>query len=263
MTKNTFNDDEEKNFEELRDMTKNGISSFTNNILKHRATFKDQFQKKYRMFKETFQERIPEAKSRMISNVSILGATYSIFKDILDFPFNFVQMQDHFVDCTEKQIRKLNSASIINKWWDCYLASLKGNKDDRLQVGKDLKVEQRRLFFNFTNVYMKIQRQWWNQFHETMPGKSTMKDQLKKDSAFMFAHTKGIRMDTTRDAINTSAYEIDLTKTNLNDEIFNAIQYQLEEGTIFEKKIESPATPDEQLILKDENGDFFENIKDD
>ena len=262
MTKNTFNDEEVKNFEELRDMTKGGISSFTNSILEHRSTFKDNFQKKYRMFKETFQERMPEAKSRMISNVSILGATYSIFQNILDFPFSFVQMQEHFVNCTEKQIRKLNSASIVNKWWDCYLSALLGHKDDRLQVGVDLKIEQRRLFFNFTNVYNKIQRQWWTQFHETMPGKSTMKDQLKKESSFITAHAKGIRMDEGRDAINTSAYEVDLTKINLEDELFNAIQYQLEEGTLFHKEIESPATPKEQLILRNENGDFFENIKD-
>jgi len=252
MTKSEFSDEEVKTYEELQDMTKGGISSFANDVLKYRGEFQKNFQNKYRMFKETFAERMPDVKSRMISNVSILGATYEIFKEKVDFPFTFTQMLEHFMSCTTQQMHKLNSASIINKWWDCFLSSLRGHKDDRLTLGVDFKTEQGSLFFNMTNVYNKVQRQWWIQYHEAIPGKSTMIDQLKKESTFIATH-KAVWISTGN---NTSAFEINFKKLSIYDELYNAMQFQMSEGGFFENS-NPPVTPKEQNISKNENQEFF------
>lgn len=249
MTKNTFNEEAVAHFEELRDMTKGGLSSYVNDLLKYRDTFKEKFQQKYRMFKEGFGEKMPDAKSRMISNVSILGATYEIFKEILDFPFTFTEMQNHFISSTEKQMRKLHSASVINKWWDCYLAAIKAPRESRLMINVDFKLEGTLLFFNPTSTYNSIQLQWWKQYHESIPGKSTMLDSLKKDRAFVEAK----KSEWIAPGYNTSVHVVNIKQLSVFEELRNAIEYQLSEGTIFEKP-KSPATPVENEIPKQEQG---------
>lgn len=260
MTKNEFNEEEVKNFDELRDMTASGISSYSLEILKHREHFKANFQQKYRMFKGTFNEQVADARSRMVSNVSVLGATYEILKDKINFPFTFNEMVAHFKRCTEQQVRKLNSESITNKWWDCFLASLRSPIQDRLQVGVDFKLDGTHLFFTFTNVYNKIQRQWWTQFHEAIPGKSVMKDQMQKSAEFVFSHAKGIRMASGAGNSSTSAFEMNIKDMSIYDDIFNAIQYQLsaKDSIAF-----PPATPLKENNTQNtlgENGDFFSEI---
>ncbi|WP_271406598.1 DNA primase [Tenacibaculum soleae] len=260
MTKNEFSEEEVKNFDELRDMTTSGISSYSLDILKHREHFKANFQQKYRMFKGTFNEQVADARSRMVSNVSVLGATYEILKDKIDFPFTFNEMVNHFKRCTEQQVRKLNSESVTNKWWDCFLASLRSPIQDRLQVGVDFKLDGTHLFFTFTNVYNKIQRQWWTQFHEAIPGKSVMKDQMQKSAEFVFSHAKGIRMSPGAGNSSTSAFEMDIKNMSIYDDIFNAIQYQLsaKDSISF-----PPATPLEKNNSENsasENSDFFSEI---
>lgn len=256
MTKNTFNELEVKEFEKLREMTKGGISSYTKEILQHRELFIKNFEQKYKMFKSSFREVVPEAKSRMISNIAVLGATYEVFKDVLQIPFSFIEMTDHFVKITKKQSRRLESASIINKFWDTYLAALRGPITDRLQVGVDLKIEGESLFFNFTNTFNKIQTQWFKQHRESAPGKGDLKDKLKKENCFVTYHERGVRMASGKACSPTSAFEINLSTLSLRDEILNAIEYQQSQGKAAFDVPNSPATPHEHEILKEDSSEM-------
>jgi len=241
INKNEFTEEEGKLYDEFKDMCSDGYSSYSVEILKHRNEFADNFIKKYRAFRKSFLERVPDAKTRMISNASVFGATYEIFKDILDFPFTFNQMEAHFIKCIEQQMRKLHSESIINKWWDCFLAGCKAPNHLRILISEDFKLEGRSLFFNYTNVYLKMQKIWWEQYKEAIPGKSFMKDQLNQSDAFVAYHAKGVRMDAGREVKASSGHEIDLTKTALYDEIYDAIQYQLSARSSIQFP---PATPE-------------------
>lgn len=249
MIKQTFNEKEVADFEVLKEMTQGGISSFTVEILEHRELFKQNFEQKYKMFKHSFGEQVSDAKSRMVSNIAVLGATYTIFKDVLHFPFSFLEMTNHFEEITVKQIRRLASASIINKFWDTYLAALRGPITDRLQVGVDFKIEGQSLFFNHTNTYNKIQRQWYTQHHEMAPGKNDLRDKLQKEPCFVQYHERGVRMKPGKSNSPTSAFEINLNVLSLRDEIYNAMEYQQSQGKgVFEEI--PPATPQEQTIVK-------------
>lgn len=250
INKNEFTEEEGKLYDEFKDMCSDGYSSYSVEILKHRNHFQEHFIKKYRGFRKSFLERVPDAKTRMISNASVFGATYEIFKEIIDFPFTFNEMETHFIKCIEQQMRKLASESIINKWWDCFLAGCKAPHQMRLIVGEDFKLEGRSLFFNFTNVYIKMSQLWYLQYKEAIPGKSFLKDQLNNSDAFVAYHAKGIRMDIGRDQKSSSAHEIDLNKTGLYDEIYDAIQYQQSaRGQIHFP----PATPENENIHKIES----------
>ena len=177
-------------------------------------------------------------------------------------------MEAHFIKCIEQQMRKLASESIINKWWDCFLFGIKSPENMRLVLREDFKLEGRALSFHFSQVYIKMSQLWFVIHKEAIPGKTFLIDQLKNSDAFVQYHAKGLKMDAGRDVKTSSGYEMDLSKTGMYDEIYDAIQYQMsktekEAGGSF---VFPPATPEEKTISKDklgETGDFFSEIIED
>lgn len=238
MIRTTFTEEEIAKYEELSDILAKGISSLGDDVLAHRLYYQKNFQKQYRIFKQGFGEKVPEAKSRLISNCSVLGATYHILKDRFQFPFDHARMTAHLVKITEAQMRRMASASILTKWWDCFLASMRGNIMDTLRLNKDFKIEYGTLHFNFTNVYNKIGRQWQQQYRELAPAKGQLMTELRKDSCYVMEKTSDRIGDT-----NTSSMLVNLEHVDLHQEIHNAMIWQMNEKTLFD---ESPATPNEK-----------------
>lgn len=222
----TFTLEETKNYDILKDYTKEGVSHFTDQLLVHRSLVEKTFQAKFRQCKENFIPMFDVKHTRVVSNLAVLGCIYEIFKDIISFPFNYSQMIGHFEKCTENQNRKLNSSSIITKWWDCFLAAMRGNKDDRIVVFRDLRLDGNILSFQFTSCYNKIQRQWMQQYRETAPNKLALQDYIKKDPCFL-KEVSSIKYEKGKDARNTSGYQIDVSKLQIQDEIINAIEWQI------------------------------------
>lgn len=222
----TFTLEETKNYDTLKDYTKKGVSHLTDSILKHRSLVATTFKSKFRDTKEKFIDQFEVKHTRVISNLAVLAATYAIFKDVITFPFTYNEMIKHFEKCTDNQTRKLNSSSIGTKFWDCFLASMRGNKDDRIVVFRDLRLDGNRLSFQFTSCYNKIQRQWMLQYRETAPSKVVLQDFIKKDACFQ-KEVSSIKYEKGKNARNTSGYQIDVSKLLIQDEIINAIEWQI------------------------------------
>lgn len=244
MVKNDFSAKERKAYDELEDMTKKGVSKFMADLLHERGEFDLKFKEKQRFYKSELSNRLPmkDVPARIVTNLSVLGATFDVFKDKKDFllPFGFNEMVLHFDQCVTQQVRKLNSASIITKFWDLFVAAMRGPRNNRIQNEHDFKLEGNKLFFNFTNVYNRIQLEWWPRYNESMPSKTMMAEAMKKEPFFIEHMQKGVRMANSATSPNTSAYVIDITKIDLQEELFYAIQWQRNEGTLFG---DSPATP--------------------
>lgn len=236
MTKNQFSEEENLNYEKLKDVINDGVSSIASDLIKYRDRFKKNFSENHRRYKTILQGFIPDAQSRILSNLAVLGSTYEILKDQITFPFSQDEMIQHFKNSAEKQVRVMATASISSKWWFCFIASLRGHKEDRLQVYRDLKIEGEKVFFNFTNVYNKIQRQWWIQYHESSPSKSTMMDALRK-SPYYIEELKSERLSEGRSAIKTSVIVLNLSKMeeDISQDINNGVEFQLIEGSLFDK----------------------------
>lgn len=228
MTKNNFNEEEMKLFDELKDITAKGVSGYSNEFFRHRKMFEENFEKYQRNWKGILQEQFPEAKSRIIFNLSILASVYGMFKDMNFFPFTQTEMMDHFQKGIEQQIRKINSASILNRFWELFIASLRGHKDDRIQVNNIVSVQGNLLFFNWTHVFAKVQRSWFAQFSEAAPAKSSVFEQIEKSGCYVES-LKSHSFDTGREANRTSAIVINLdalTEVVKND-IVGSIMFQI------------------------------------
>ena len=222
----TFTLEETKKYDILKDYTKQGVSHFTDSLLINRSLVELNFKSKFRHTKEKFIDQFEVKHTRVISNLAVLGATYEIFKDVVSFPFTYSEMLKHFERCTDNQTRKLNSSSIGTKFWDCFLASMRGNKDDRIVVFRDLRLDGNRLSFQFTSCYNKIQRQWMLQYRETAPSKVVLQDFIKKDTCFQ-KEVSSIKYEKGKNARTTSGYQIDVSKLLIQDEIISAIEWQI------------------------------------
>jgi len=244
MDKTVFNDAEVKEYEKLSDMTKKGISGFTDELLRHRDAVKNNFKYKFREFKATLGARNEEANSRMITNLSVLGTFYQMFQNVVQFPFSHNDMMEHFDASLQKMMNKMDSASTINRWWDCFLQSMRGTLADQLRVGRDIKIEGNKLYFNFTNCYNRVSRQWYTQYRSESPAKGLMMDALKKDKAWLDA-VAGVRFSGGREGRSTSAYVVNLEEIQIKDELLMAMQFQKSEGALFapesKEKAEKPA----------------------
>lgn len=256
MTKNEFNEEEMKLFDELKDITANGVSGYSHEFFKHRILIEENFEKAQRSWKGILQEQFPEAKSRIIYNLSVIASFYTMFKDMNYFPFTQGEMLDHFKKGIEQQIRKINSASVLNRFWDLFIASLRGNKDDRIQVNNIVSVSGHLLYFNWTHVFAKIQRSWFSQYGEAAPAKASVLEQLEKSGCFVEA-LKSHSFAPGREANRTSAIVINLkglTEVVQND-IVGSIMFQLnqmDKETGQTNAFDSPpATPNENKGVRE------------
>lgn len=222
MTKTEFSMEEKQNYRILKDMNKKGFSSFTAKMLDHRELWADRFKEVFRKVETQMKADLEFLSShdRMISNAAVLGAAYELMKDLVQFPFTFNQFVAHMKDGLERQVRKLNTASTVVKWWDCFLAAVR-TKTDPLKHGREFEVKDNLLFFNFTHCYNRVMAQWWAQYHEQTPSKSKITDIIKKDN--FFVEEKAChRMDERR----SSAWVIDIQKMSIYGDLMDAIEWQ-------------------------------------
>lgn len=234
MEKNEHTAEETKAFDELRDMTAKGVSGYSNDLFKHRMHYEQNFAEVFRTRKSILQGLYPELKSRIIVNISILMCSYELLKDKTNFPFTQAEMMESFDKSITKQLRKINAASILNRFWDCFIVSLRGNPEDRLEVGKIVNVEGDTLYLQWMHTYAKIQRQWFMQYREAAPGKSVLLDEIKK-SGFYSGLIDSYAFSPGRDGIRSSAMAISLAglHKDVSTTIVATIMFQKNENTLF------------------------------
>lgn len=266
MVKNQFSSSQIVRFDGLKDIMGCGVSGFGNELLKHRKLFTEKFEKTQRNWKAIIKERFPEATVRMGFNLSILGAAYEIFKDIVVFPFSQNEIMDHFGRGLDQQIRKINSSSILVRFWECFITSMRGNLEDRIQARRIVNIEGPKLYIQWTHCFGKIRRQWYILYQESAPNQATVLEQLEK-AGYFIDKMSAYSFDVGRRAVRSSAFVFDLTKMTevLREDITGTFMFQINEGTLMDEPYDkasqnnlfqnSPATPQQNKILKRDNNE--------
>ena len=236
MSKNIFNSDELKEFDKLKDMMRDGMSGYAHEILRHRKAIVEDLDKVQRNWKQILKETFPEAKERMIANMSILASFYQILRDkqIVQFPFTQHDMIQHFREGVNNQLRRINSGSMLNKFWDVFIACLRGSMDNRITVHREVNIESNLLYLQWSRMYGIINKQWWQMYHEAPPTKSTLMEQVES-AGLIKEKVSSYSFDTGRAAVRSSAIVIDMNNMNdiLKDDIIMSVSFQMNEGTLF------------------------------
>ncbi len=236
MIKNEFNEEEMNRFDELKDMTNEGISGYAFDLMKHRAMVKENFSKKQREWKSLINAEIAGARGRMVTNYSILATMYTLFKDTIIFPFTQAEMLKYFRTCIEQQLTKINTSSITSRFWDMFVTALRGHKDDRLQANQVVSIEGSQLYINWKHTYSKIQRSWFIHYQESAPSNTSLLEALKKAGHVaeqLSKHTfKPGKVENG--GIRTSALRVDMSVLDeeLMNDITGSIMFQLNQQDI-------------------------------
>lgn len=221
-----FSDEAKASYNKLKDMCRRGVSGISDFLLHKRAVFQEHFLEVYREKKRLLSEReaIKGVPVRMIDNLAVLYAVYGIFEREGIFPFWQEDMERHFDALIENQRRKIESDSVYQRFWDCFMVCMRLTQGERLQVDTNLRAEGGSIYFNFSTVYSIVQRQWFVQYREQAPGKSEMRRQLREDSSYM-GEEKSIRINTNINS-PTSAMKIDIGKLRIREELLAEIEVQ-------------------------------------
>lgn len=221
-----FSDEAKAAYNKLKDMCRRGVSGISDWLLHKRAVFQEHFLEVYREKKRLLSEReaIKGVPVRMIDNLAVLYAVYGIFEREGIFPFWQEDMERHFDALIENQRRKIESDSVYQRFWDCFMVCMRLTQGERLQVDTNLRAEGGRIYFNFSTAYSIVQRQWFVQYREQAPGKSEMRRQLREDSSYM-GEEKSIRINTNINS-PTSAIVIDIGKLRIREELLAEIEVQ-------------------------------------
>lgn len=221
-----FSDEAKASYNKLKDMCRRGVSGISDWLLHKRVVFQEHFLEVYREKKRLLSEReaIKGVPVRMIDNLAVLYAVYGIFEREGIFPFWQEDMERHFDSLIENQRRKIESDSVYQRFWDCFMVCMRLTQGERLQVDTNLRAEGGSIYFNFSTVYSIVQRQWFVQYREQAPGKSEMRRQLREDSSYM-GEEKSIRINTNINS-PTSAMKIDIGKLRIREELLAEIEVQ-------------------------------------
>jgi hypothetical protein len=242
MNKNIFNSDELKEFDKLKDMMRGGMSGYAHEIIRHRKLIIEDLDKVQRNWKQILKETFPEAKERMIANMSILATFYQILRDkqIVQFPFTQHDMIQHFRDGVNNQLRRINSGSMLNKFWDVFIACLRGSLDNRITLHREVNIETNFLYLQWSRVYGIINKQWWQMYHEAPPTKATLLEQIET-AGIVKGRESSYSFDSGRKAVRSSAIVIDMNKMSdiLKDDIIMSVSFQMNDGSLFEETTEN------------------------
>lgn len=221
-----FSEEAKASYNKLKDMCRRGVSGISDWLLHKRAVFQEHFLEVYREKKRLLSEReaIKGVPVRMIDNLAVLYAVYGIFEREGIFPFWQEDMERHFDSLIENQRRKIESDSVYQRFWDCFMVCMRLTQGERLQVDTNLRAEGGRIYFNFSTAYSIVQRQWFVQYREQAPGKSEMRRQLREDSSCI-GEEKSIRINTNINS-PTSAIVIDIGKLRIREELLAEIEVQ-------------------------------------
>ena len=233
MSLQEFNDIQKQEYDKLKDIVKNGISSISNSFILKRKYFEDNFLIHYRSNRKLLNDlnEFQNTTSRILDNLSVIFSAYTLFQDENIFPFNKTELLEHFKNIVENQKRKLSTASPFNKFWECFVASMRGNVTEQNRVNVDLRIDGGQIMFNLGIVYSKIKIIWLKLYQEAAPDARKMKEILIDDSSFIESDSKK-RVD--KNGNPTNAIVFDLSKLSVKEEILHNMNVQLNKGTIFE-----------------------------
>lgn len=217
MNKTDFTDEEKNEYEKLKELVQSGISSLSAKILKFRKQFEENFRKEFKTVQLELRNELKDLglPDRMIANASVLGATYKLTNKELSYGFMMSDWVDHLKKSYQAQINKMQTGSVVSKFWDCFFEGVRA-AFDTIEQHTEFDIEEDKLYLNFKLSYPKYQKIHFNLFKQAGLSKSVLLDKLKKSDAF-------IEMKSTHryGSLRTSAFVFDLNKIGIKDELIS------------------------------------------
>jgi hypothetical protein len=174
-----------KNFDKLVQLNRQGITPVTGQLLQHRQSIIDQFDKEYR---EQFNSlkmvyKGPQVPDRMIENNAVLLAVYCIIqRDGRDWPFSYHTFRDFLINVLITQADKRDTGAVLQRFWDIVLNLL--NKGI-IKNGREIKIQGNWVSIRFKEVHMQYLDEHNRVYRSRGLAANTMIQKLKDSTAFI------------------------------------------------------------------------------
>lgn len=230
-------DEETEAYNDLKEIVIAGYSKYSNQFILDRPRVEREFLKEYNLNKRHLSS-LPELKdtmSRMIQNLAVLYTSYTLYCDIINFPFTKLELETHMIAMVNNMKNKIAGASPISRFWECFMACMRGNPTEIIMVHKDYKIEGNLIFIKYTQVYNIVMSKWLRTYKETIPSKTEMLELLKKDASFN-SYKDNCRISNNAKVSPTSAFIFDLNKMiYIKDDMISLFELQKNHGTLFQE----------------------------
>lgn len=235
MDKNVFTQEEKKHMELHKIHLSNGMSEYAIVFLQHRKLVEEKFLDKYNEWSAILTKIFPDVKVRIVNNLSVIAAIYDIFSNIVQFPFNKFEMIDNFKIGVEQQMKRINSTSVLAKFWECFISCFRGNVNDRIQAHKVVNIEGSSLYIQWTHVFSKIQIQWYLIHKEAAPRKDVIMEEIKKIPNCYINYHDVYSFEKGRGKVRSSAIELNLLSIDgtIRNDILGAFMEQIYSDSLF------------------------------
>lgn len=138
--KTEYNDGEKKEFNELKEIEKKGLTHITHEILQHRDYFINHFLNNYYRVSGDLQKRMDGEiiEDRIFKNWLVLIASFYTLKDRIRVPFTYEDLLDQAAPQIRIQNRETKKSNEITTFWNIvqYLY-----EDHMIQEGVDFKID--------------------------------------------------------------------------------------------------------------------------
>lgn len=235
---NKFTEEDKNIYNRLRDLTHNGITSVTLDILKHRTLFEEQYKEVFRIAYNQVAEMVNlfDVTDRMKNNVTTLVTTYKLLAPHQKFPFTEAELLHEIKVACEKQCGKRASGAVVQQFWDMVLYLLQTN---RLKNGQQLEISDGYVYLKFKEVYPEYLITM-SQQKQLAQKQSTLIDKLKLSDGFI-GDKKSKRFPDDPASV-TSCYYFDYKK--LNVDLLSVITRKQEEEKKRNHNNQHPAADD-------------------
>lgn len=228
MLKTDFSAEETKNFDETQTIIKEGFSSAITDLVHHRQLWEDDFYKTYKVVKTKLKEKLELicGVPRMINNAAIYGTCYKLMNKVMDFPFTYEDFENHIIKVYTAQMRKMNTGSILEKFWNLFLAQA-GKEFGGFTHGKEYSIKADILTFSWRLCYTHISGIWYNQYTERAPGEDDLLRALKQNEDLYIGSKNSHYYGTTDGTKNkTSGIQVKLSALNISGDLLNVANYK-------------------------------------
>jgi DNA primase catalytic core len=238
MDKNVFTQKEKEHMELHKQHLSNGMSEYAVEFLRHRRLVEEKFLDKYNEWSAILTKIFPDVKVRIVNNLSVIAAIYDIFSNIVQFPFTKFEMIDNFKIGVEQQMKRINSTSVLAKFWECFISCFRGNVNDRIQAHKIVNIEASSLYIQWTHVFTKIQIQWFLLHKEAAPRKDVILEEIKKIPGCYVAYHDVYSFEKGRGKVRSSAIELNMLSLDgtIRNDILGAFMEQIYTESLFGDK---------------------------
>lgn len=206
-----FSADQRDNYKVLLEFEREGLSSVTTTLLKHRSIIQNHFKERYQLvFKQTINEVANvEVDDRMIVNISILLTFMHLLEKTISFPFTYQEAKTFMIENMMQQHSILAGNNDVSKFWGVVESMF---YMDIIHEDRDFMLEDGFIYLRLQQVHPLYVKELKNRGDLNFLSKSTIEHYLKLDNTVYVDYVR----KRFKDGSNTWTYKMKYVKLGID-----------------------------------------------